>query len=217
MELVPENHRRTTLAQQLAAAVASASEISSSSPSPNLRDLLKVSQEDLHQHRQHSAGRRISLGTFLACEKRELSRGRETRPAVTRTLLDVIRDEGDSAAADGGEAAPAAAQPEAPPSAAAPVEQPQQIRVSLMALLEQADKHGGGAALLEVGEEEEREDGGGGGRTGTKCCVCMVREKGAAFIPCGHTFCRLCSRELWISRGNCPLCNGLILEILDIF
>ncbi|CAA6664088.1 unnamed protein product [Spirodela intermedia] len=85
-----------------------------------------------------------------------------------------------------------------------------------MALLEQADKHGGGAALLEEGEEEEREVGGGG-RTGTKCCVCMVREKGAAFIPCGHTFCRLCSRELWISRGNCPLCNGLILEILDIF
>ncbi|PON70817.1 RING/U-box superfamily protein [Parasponia andersonii] len=28
---------------------------------------------------------------------------------------------------------------------------------------------------------------------------------------------RLCSRELWVSRGNCPLCNGFILEILDIF
>ncbi|XP_004499519.1 uncharacterized protein [Cicer arietinum] len=49
------------------------------------------------------------------------------------------------------------------------------------------------------------------------CCVCMVRHKGAAFIPCGHTFCRMCSREIWVSRGNCPLCNNSILEILDIF
>jgi len=49
------------------------------------------------------------------------------------------------------------------------------------------------------------------------CCVCMVRHKGAAFIPCGHTFCRLCSRELWVQRGNCPLCNNFILEVLDIF
>ena len=49
------------------------------------------------------------------------------------------------------------------------------------------------------------------------CCVCMVRHKGATFIPCGHTFFRLCSRELWVSRGNCPLCNGFIQEILDIF
>lgn len=49
------------------------------------------------------------------------------------------------------------------------------------------------------------------------CCVCMGRKKGAAFIPCGHTFCRVCSRELWLNRGNCPLCNRSILEILDIF
>ncbi|XP_061362735.1 uncharacterized protein LOC133306431 [Gastrolobium bilobum] len=49
------------------------------------------------------------------------------------------------------------------------------------------------------------------------CCVCMVRHKGAAFIPCGHTFCRMCSREIWVSRGNCPLCNNLISEVLDIF
>ncbi|KAI6670634.1 hypothetical protein NL676_005519 [Syzygium grande] len=29
--------------------------------------------------------------------------------------------------------------------------------------------------------------------------------------------CRLCSRELWVSRGNCPLRNNFIMEILDIF
>ncbi|KAF3975202.1 hypothetical protein CMV_001545 [Castanea mollissima] len=49
------------------------------------------------------------------------------------------------------------------------------------------------------------------------CCVCMERSKGAAFIPCGHTFCRVCSRELWLNRGSCPICNRSILEILDIF
>lgn len=72
-------------------------------------------------------------------------------------------------------------------------------------------------------EEEEEEEGKLGSNRNKKdnivqnCCVCMVRRKGAAFIPCGHTFCRICSRELWISRGNCPICNGFILEILDIF
>ncbi|KAJ4730113.1 RING/U-box superfamily protein [Melia azedarach] len=49
------------------------------------------------------------------------------------------------------------------------------------------------------------------------CCVCMERNKGAAFIPCGHTFCRVCSREMWLNRGSCPICNRSILEILDIF
>ncbi|CAH8283036.1 unnamed protein product [Eruca vesicaria subsp. sativa] len=49
------------------------------------------------------------------------------------------------------------------------------------------------------------------------CCVCMGRKRGAAFIPCGHTFCRVCSRELWLNRGSCPLCNRPIIEILDIF
>ncbi|XP_022147824.1 baculoviral IAP repeat-containing protein 7-like [Momordica charantia] len=49
------------------------------------------------------------------------------------------------------------------------------------------------------------------------CCVCMERSKGAAFIPCGHAFCRVCSRELWLNRGTCPICNRSIIEILDIF
>lgn len=65
-----------------------------------------------------------------------------------------------------------------------------------------------------AGEEEQGQEGRG---IDHMCCVCMVRQKGSAFIPCGHTFCRLCSRELWVQRGNCPLCNGFIMEILDIF
>ncbi|XP_010252568.1 PREDICTED: uncharacterized protein LOC104594111 [Nelumbo nucifera] len=82
------------------------------------------------------------------------------------------------------------------------------LRVSLMRLLEEAD-----------GVDREREKGGRGGGGGSDgvCCVCMGRRKGAAFIPCGHTFCRVCSRELWLNRGSCPLCNRSILEILDIF
>ncbi|EEF43801.1 ubiquitin-protein ligase, putative [Ricinus communis] len=76
------------------------------------------------------------------------------------------------------------------------------LRVSLMRLLEEA-------------AEESGRSGGGG--NDTVCCVCMVRKKGAAFIPCGHTYCRVCSREVWLNRGSCPLCNRSILEILDLF
>ncbi|KAL4332427.1 hypothetical protein GQ457_07G028040 [Hibiscus cannabinus] len=75
------------------------------------------------------------------------------------------------------------------------------LRVSLMKLLEEEEEEGGGA---EMGSD-------------STCCVCMGRKKGAAFIPCGHTFCRMCSRELWLNRGCCPLCKRSILEILDIF
>ncbi|EYU40614.1 hypothetical protein MIMGU_mgv1a023459mg [Erythranthe guttata] len=67
-------------------------------------------------------------------------------------------------------------------------------------------------------DDDDDNDGCGAGGAGyNNCCVCMVRHKGTAFVPCGHSFCRLCSRELWVERGNCPLCNNYILEILDIF
>lgn len=96
------------------------------------------------------------------------------------------------------------------------------VRMSLMALLAETDRQmgidGGTSFSMEEDEDEEEEDEDkSGGREYSSCCVCMVRHKGAAFIPCGHTFCRLCSRELWVQRGNCPLCNNFILEILDIF
>lgn len=57
----------------------------------------------------------------------------------------------------------------------------------------------------------------GGGSCDWVCCVCMERKKGAAFIPCGHTFCRVCSREVWVNRGSCPVCNRSILDILHLF
>ncbi|QCD79769.1 baculoviral IAP repeat-containing protein 8-like [Vigna unguiculata] len=73
-------------------------------------------------------------------------------------------------------------------------------RMSLMRLLE--EKEGGEDAAVD---------------NDSVCCVCMGRKKGAAFIPCGHTFCRVCSREMWLNRGNCPLCNRSVLDILHIF
>jgi len=104
-----------------------------------------------------------------------------------------------------------------------------QVSMSLMDLLEESEiELERSSEVDEVEEkqeheeekEEEREEEEGEGsnvKVEHNCCVCMVRDKGAAFIPCGHTFCRMCSRELWVSRGNCPLCNHFILEVLDIF
>ena len=51
-------------------------------------------------------------------------------------------------------------------------------------------------------------DGGDGGPVDVVCCVRMERNKGAAFIPCGYTYFRVCSRELWLNRGSCPLLTG---------
>ncbi|KAJ4773147.1 RING/U-box superfamily protein [Rhynchospora pubera] len=93
------------------------------------------------------------------------------------------------------------------------------VRVSLLALLEQSERNFpcGSAYVAAEAEEEEEEHVAEEERVSLVCCVCMVRRKGAAFIPCGHTFCRRCSRELHMGRGTCPLCNGVITEVLDIF
>uniref|UniRef100_A0A7C8YGW9 RING-type domain-containing protein n=1 Tax=Opuntia streptacantha TaxID=393608 RepID=A0A7C8YGW9_OPUST len=70
---------------------------------------------------------------------------------------------------------------------------------------------------LELEREREGEVEVGGESDDSVCCVCMGRKKGAAMIPCGHTYCRVCSREVRITRGCCPLCNRPILDILDLF
>ncbi|KAK5813464.1 uncharacterized protein LOC108469461 [Gossypium arboreum] len=49
------------------------------------------------------------------------------------------------------------------------------------------------------------------------CCICKVNLTSSVFMPCGHTYCRLCSKELLVQRGNCPHCNGFVLEVLEIF
>ncbi|KAL7124536.1 hypothetical protein ABFS83_14G054500 [Erythranthe nasuta] len=99
-------------------------------------------------------------------------------------------------------------------------EEDRPVRMSLMSLLAETgdDQMGLGYMMDEEDDDDDDDDGCGAGGAGyNNCCVCMVRHKGTAFVPCGHSFCRLCSRELWVERGNCPLCNNYILEILDIF
>ncbi|XP_078433588.1 uncharacterized protein LOC144704891 [Wolffia australiana] len=191
------------------------------------------------RRRSSDRGPSLSLGTVIGVEKLRSNSAGEARatssaPAAGLTLMDIIRDEDDGRTNWRPFKDRLRNQPNGPevnrPEVNGPP--PGQPRMSLMALLEQTDNQGPrpGAAvsgLLEEGgqpekaedDDEEGEHRGedGGERMYVKCCVCMVRHKGAAFIPCGHTFCRLCSRELWVSRGNCPLCNGFILEILDIF
>ncbi|CAH8356457.1 unnamed protein product [Eruca vesicaria subsp. sativa] len=100
--------------------------------------------------------------------------------------------------------------------------------MSLMDLLEETDRQMGltGARYAmddeeeeyeEDEEEEEEEDGGGGGEGEVNCCVCQVNFKGATFTPCGHMFCKLCSKELMAQKNHCPVCSSFVLEFLEIF
>ncbi|XP_052177642.1 uncharacterized protein LOC127791704 [Diospyros lotus] len=79
-------------------------------------------------------------------------------------------------------------------------------------------------ALKRLAEETDGQDrkmrnidGGDGGAVDAVCCVRMERNKGMAFILCGDTYCWVCSQELWLNSGSCPLCNRAISQILDIF
>lgn len=92
-------------------------------------------------------------------------------------------------------------------------------RVSLLSLLSQdmeADEDGVLADVL-CGCRDEEEDEGATEELDPMCCVCMVGHKGAAFIPCGHTFCRKCCREVRKSIGSCPLCNQAIVDVLKLY
>ncbi|XP_042404558.1 E3 ubiquitin-protein ligase RNF8-like [Zingiber officinale] len=62
-------------------------------------------------------------------------------------------------------------------------------------------------------EEEENKESEGQQR----CSACEGRPRGTALIQCGHTFCRLCAREMWLTQFDCPLCHRPIHGILDIF
>lgn len=106
------------------------------------------------------------------------------------------------------------------------------VRMSLMDLLQETDREmgleGSGYGMGfdddffdddeeedEYEEDDDEEDDGNGGAF--SCCICMVKHKNGPLGSCGHTFCRMCSKELMVSRGNCPTCSHFILEILDAF
>lgn len=33
------------------------------------------------------------------------------------------------------------------------------------------------------------------------CSMCLVKHKGAPSVPCRHSFCKLCSKEIWVGMG----------------
>ncbi|KAL7598081.1 uncharacterized protein LOC111878857 [Lactuca sativa] len=74
-----------------------------------------------------------------------------------------------------------------------------------------------GSKVVKVAENDADDNGSGARGIGSMCCLCTERNKGAALIPCGHTYCRVCSRAMWSKQGSCPLCNRSITEILEIF
>ncbi|XP_010547084.1 PREDICTED: uncharacterized protein LOC104818961 [Tarenaya hassleriana] len=100
--------------------------------------------------------------------------------------------------------------------------------MSLMDLLEETDRQMGltGSRYAmddddydeEDGDEYDEDDENREEDEGEfNCCVCSVKIKGAAFIPCGHTFCKLCSKELLVQEGHCPVCSTFVIEFLEIF
>ncbi|XP_009385146.2 putative E3 ubiquitin-protein ligase XBAT35 [Musa acuminata AAA Group] len=170
----------------------------------------------------------VSVGNpdFAASESTAVAATAATATATTTPVELPLTNEGESEEINGSENSnPVGAAGSSSPEAVPAAEEQQSARVSLLALLEQTDRQWEGSgqeglSLVAAAVDEEvvaEDEMKGSGGVSYMCCVCMVRHKGAAFIPCGHTFCRLCSRELWVSRGNCPLCNGHILEILDIY
>uniref|UniRef100_A0ACD5Y8I6 Uncharacterized protein n=1 Tax=Avena sativa TaxID=4498 RepID=A0ACD5Y8I6_AVESA len=237
--------RSVTLADQLAAVGPAASPTGSC----NLRDLLKLRDED--DGRRAAAA--VTLASAMQAERRASSPP-SSSPSAARTLLDIIRDDqptpttGPYSAPVGAAGdplvrravslpAPQTASPPAPtgavppplppPEASPPTDQEEEEqgeRVSLMALLEQTERQWSAVATAPteldpaaaaesepsppqdaLGPEDDAEQTGPGAASGGCCCVCMARAKGAAFIPCGHTFCRGCARELLAGRGRCPL------------
>ena len=90
-------------------------------------------------------------------------------------------------------------------------------RVSLLSLLNQDIETDEERLQAYVGECRDDEGEVVTEELDPMCCVCMVGHKGAAFIPCGHAFCRKCCREVRRSIGSCPLCNRAIVDVLKLY
>ncbi|CAM0884345.1 unnamed protein product [Alopecurus aequalis] len=214
MDRRPELRRRPmTLWEQLSA------------PDPAIRDVLKIPHDEGDGGRRCEADRRPCTLMDAICRESSGERGagvinwkplrdrlRLRRPANACSTTTSNRRAVEDNREESTDEAPAVAS------------------MSLMALLEQPDNQWGdddeeeedsGACTSNsgavVGGEEEDDGEGREEEMVRACCVCMVRHKGAAFIPCGHTFCRFCSRELLLTRASCPLCNAFIHDILHIF
>ncbi|KAF8653796.1 hypothetical protein HU200_061917 [Digitaria exilis] len=231
---------RRAAAVTLASAMAAERQASLPTPMPSTssaaaaaaRTLLDIIRDDHLQQTPHAPGD----ADAAAGDGDTLVRRAVSLPAPTTTAS----SSPPASAAAPNETAPSSPPGPAPPPPPRPASQPpapsmqeaeeeQGERVSLMALLEQTDRQWSAVAppgeedLTEaeapelVDDDDAAEPAAGKGVVAGCCCVCMARAKGAAFIPCGHTFCRFCARELLAGRGRCPLCNAAIVDVLDIF
>ncbi|KAL9239122.1 hypothetical protein vseg_013472 [Gypsophila vaccaria] len=194
----------------------------------SIRRVDGVPADDLSMMEVDGSGSPRSGGSFrlsaaLAAERQE------TRRRLSRELdEDGNEDESDSQGSENEEEKEEDDDAEEGPNFDAPANQP--VRMSLMDLLEETDRQAGidgptyrldddeDEDYEDEDEEEEEETMEEELGKGESCCsVCMVKHKGSAYTPCGHNFCKLCSKELFVQKGNCPLCNNFILEILEIF
>jgi hypothetical protein len=49
-----------------------------------------------------------------------------------------------------------------------------------------------------------------------ECCVCMESPAGAQVEPCGHRcMCMNCATQIRDGDGGCPLCRGVITDIVE--
>jgi len=51
-----------------------------------------------------------------------------------------------------------------------------------------------------------------------KCCICLVTDKDALFLPCRHICCCYeCGQEQKNSTALCPLCRNRVTDIMKVF
>ncbi|XP_039043779.1 E3 ubiquitin-protein ligase DZIP3-like [Hibiscus syriacus] len=73
------------------------------------------------------------------------------------------------------------------------------------------------AAAAVAKQEEAEKNGSPESEEPVKMSLMDLLGDDSAYMPCAHTFCRLCSKELSVQRGSCPLCTAYVSEILHIF
>lgn len=53
---------------------------------------------------------------------------------------------------------------------------------------------------------------------GKQCVVCIDRKRKVLIYPCGHKcLCRECAKGLVANRSYCPICRGLIQDMVNIY
>lgn len=213
--------------------------------STRLNTTLDDSPNLVHNHQQRMAAARVRSMSSSVVDYSPPTAATEPAPTATAAIQPLekflwqARAGGSTSPSwwcDGSGVGPSSSSSSVPESISQPpvAGAPSCTRVSLMALLHEEKEEAaasdspiptstGSTELQQQQQEEEEEESKQVvsstlvGEDPLLCCVCMVGRKGAALIPCGHTFCRSCTKQLFAGRGACPLCNNLIAQVLDIF